>query len=587
MLGRGKIAVAVFLFHEIHVDDFLLDVERDRKTYDASLALLETLVGVAEARGLKLALRFRHPFAHAARRFEGVDNALVRFEERGHELGVHAHHRRIHSTWHALREAGVKDLRAVVPGFIQGGRGDLKRVLDACRGLGFRWCTDQCQTNAFPYAGLTPWRPAPDMSGPGDGPLVFVDVSVNPFAWGLLTWTGERTEQTFGLRDEHFHRLLGLLDAHLRHPRPHPVTHFGCVFHEHQHVRGEHSLELDDESVAAWDRFLGEAARRPVEQVLPGHIVGAWEAVEGTGGDQPPRLPGRAFSRVDPLGLRHDVPSWVRTKLPKPRAPRAIAQARKRFAWERRRPAAARAAAKAERVQVPVGEGFVEALRWGEGGHPLVVSHAGHFGGNTDQLRLFGLSPHEVVDAGFQVWTWDRTGTGLSRGREDLAPGNLRHVEEAVGVWQLASRDRPAGWLSYSAGLVPVLLGLDRMQPAFVVDAEAPADRLSMQAGDPAANPFFQERSFRAGLDDEAWTWREPWRLLGWLDAPYHRLQAELDHQHGRCALHARILLEAASDPWLNGIRWTGRLDLWPGRLAQHGPRVLDVLTAAASPRAR
>jgi len=571
----------VFLFHEIHVDDFRLDVQRDRATYEASLRLLEALVGVAEARGLKLALRFRHPFAKAARRFEGVDNALVRFEERGHELGVHAHHRRIHGTWHALRDAGVKDLRAVVPGFIQGDRGDLRRVLNACRGLGFRWCTDQCQTNAFPYAGLTPWRPAPDFSGPGTGPLVFVDVSVNPFAWGLLRWTGERTEQTFGLRDEHFHRLVGLLDAHLRHPRPHAVTHFGCVFHEHQHVTGPDSLDIDEESLAAWDRFLGEVARRPVDQVLPGRIVEAWEAVEGTGGDQPPRLPGRAFSRVDPLGLRHDVPSWVRAKLPRPAMPPAVRRARNRVAWERRRPVATRSAATAEQVRVPVGEGFVEALRWGEGGFPLVLSHAGHFGGNTDQLRLFGLTPDQVVEAGFEVWTWDRSGTGLSRGREDLAPGNLRHVREAVAVWQAASASRPAGWLCYSAGLVPVLLALPEIRPAFVVDAEAPADRLSMQAGDPAANPFFQERSFRAGLDDEAWAWREPWRLVGALEAPYHRLQAEVDHQHGRCVLHARVLLDAAAQPFVNGAPYTGQVLGWPGRLAEHGGRVLEVLTAA------
>ncbi|MCK6522445.1 hypothetical protein L6R49_13520 [Myxococcota bacterium] len=582
----------MFLFTELHVDDALLERRRDAVTYHAARGLVEEILAVAESQGQRLGLRLRHPFAQAALAFEGADNALIRWAARGHELGAHAHKRNLARAATAIRAAGVTDLRVAVPGLIQAGRAECAQVLRSCLGLGFTTLTDQPQLGAFAYSGLTPWRPALDLRGPGDGPFLFIDASVNPYAWGLLRRDGDQIVQTIGLRAEHFERLLDLLDAQLRLPRPHPVTTFGVPLHEHQLGTSWEDLRPDPESLQAFGDYLAAAARRPVRPVTALEVHAAWEAVEGP--LPPPGPVGEGLWRLDPQGLRHDVPSKVRERLRPDLSPLipALAPARAlraRVAELRRQGPAARAEREEGGVHVVlrVGDREVDAVRYGpeEAETAILCSHAGIFGGRLMGLSPFGLRPSALP--GITIWAWDRRGTGARRGETFLAPGNPQHVEEAEALFQRAARGAArVGWLTFSGGLVAPLLALKGTAPAFFVDGEGPSDRRSMSPGRPQgllSDPLGAELRHLSPEDDSVWAFREPYRLVGALSCPYHRLQAAWDHAHGPMALHARVMLEhAPAGAKLNGAPWDGTLRLWPGRLHEHGEQVRKILLSLA-----
>jgi hypothetical protein len=143
------------------------------------------------------------------------------------------------------------------------------------------------------------------------------------------------------------------------------------------------------------------------------------------------------------------------------------------------------------------------------------------------------------------------------------------------------------GWLTWSAGAIPALLaGGD---PAFFIDAEAPSDRLSIR---PPLIPGAHARRDLEAAHLRGLQAPEPYRLLAALRCPYQRLQAARDHQHGACALHARVMLDhAAPGSWINGAPWTGRLSLPAGALALSGADVLDhvdrFIRCAAAPGRR
>lgn len=577
----------MLLFHEIHCDDWLLQQRRDRATFEAARTLLDALVSVAERQKQRLALRFRHPFAEAAVAIEGANNTIARWAERGHEIGAHAHGRHVRRTVRALRAAGVGP-EAIVPGLIRRSRPDAAAIVAACRGLGLRYMTDQPQHGAFPYAGLTPWRPDAALRGPGDGPFVFIDVSVNPFAWGLLRRENETIVQQIGLRDAHFDRLLSLLDAQLALPRPHPVVYFGYPFHEHQHGRAWEDLRPDEASLAAWERFLVAARSRPAQSALPREIYAAWTAIEGAPAADPPHP---LAERIDPKGLRFDVPSWLRERLPDPAPLRPalapVRAARAALAWQRRRVVArlGEASAGAVRERLQIGDRAVELVRFGpeEPSINLLISHTGRFGGTELLLRPFGLNPDDLP--GVAVWSWDRAGTGATRGATSLAPGNPLHTAEAAALFaHAASNRRPTGWLTFSAGSLAPLLA--RTPALFFIDGESPSDRRSLAPGRPfglLSDPLGAELAHLDPGQDAAWAGREPYRLLAELPCPYHRLQAEIDHAHGRCALHARVMLDAArGEPLFNGSPWRGVLSPWPGELHDNAAQIRAIVMSLA-----
>ena len=524
----------LMLFHELHVDEDALERHGDRRSYEQTRDLVEAIVQVAESRGQRMALRFRHRFAEGALRHEGQHNALVDWEQRGHEVGAHAHRRHVRRTVAGLRSAGVQRVEGIVPGLIRLDRPTAKRLVRACSGLDLHLMSDQPQWGCFPYSGLTPWMPDRELRGPGRGDWVFVDVSVNPFSWGLLELRGQRVEQAFGLLDSHFDRLLGLLDAQLRLPRPHPVSYFGYPFHEHQHTAGPDTLEPLQGSLEAWGRFLDRALERPVDNALPREIAEAWLRHEGL--PRPARAPsGLTTLRrlVDRKDLRHDLPSYLGERLnPSPRRP--------------------------PRAHPSAPEGRLKVQRRGprpkKARMAVVVSHAGVRGGCQERLGPWGLRAQDFPELVF--WFFDRRGS--------LKPGEPRHRQDLLEVWSRATQEGlPTGLLSYSAGLLPAMAALDSIQPAFLIDTEGPADRRSLVPRSDEAD----ELGHLSWLADPALDHLEAWRALPRLRAPYHRLQAQVDHQHGRCALHAKVLLDVAEQPFLNGRPWTGQLPALPQRV--------------------
>lgn len=599
----------MYVFHELHVDDLALEAQPDQATWRAEAALVERVVQTFERRGQRVALRIRHPFAEAALRWEGADNPLARWEERGHEVGAHNHRRHLARAARAIAACGVRDNRGVVPGLIQSTRRRAAATAAATRHLGFRYCTDQVQHPAFPYVGLTPWRAAVDLSGPGSGPLVMIDVSVNPFDWGILRGEeGAETVQVHGIGADAFGRLGALLDLWLDLPRPHPVCHFGAPFHEHNLQRGPADPTPVEASFEALDGWLAALADRPVTPALPRDVYAAWVALEGEVDDPIPRwLP--ALRAIDPHDLRHDGPSWLRERLaPLGRGAAALGGAAKaaratvarplRAAWGRVQ------ALEGETCQVPVGPRRLRAVRFGpdDAQVVLIVALAGRLGGAALLLSPFGLLAPDLVSAsqgGTALWCFDRSGTGASAAAGGLAPGGSHHRDDAAAVWAFAERSARervggavrVGWLCYSAGVIAPLQALAETDPAFLIDAEGPADRLSLRPTRDAVD--WGEHNHNRGLDAPGLAEREPYRLVAGLGGAYHRLQAAVDHQHGRCVLHAGLMLDAAVARGHGATHYNGRPvgpagprgraadvaeQAWPGTLHRQGDRVGEVV---------
>lgn len=581
----------MFLFHEIHVDDFQLEARADRATYDRARELVEAICQVAEAQGQRLNLRLRYPFAEAAWAFDGARNPVPGWEERGHEIGTHAHFRRVRRTKQAIDRLGVRDNRCVVPGLIRASAERVAAIMRTCRRLGFAWVTDQVHHRPFPYVGLSPWRPAPDFTQAGLGPWVFIDVSVNPMAWGLLEGSHERARQVIGLGASQFQRLLGLLDHHLDLPRPHPVTHFGVPIHEHQLARALDDYRPNERSLQAFGDYLAAAARRPVRPCRSAEIFQAWTAVEGAPDPDPPRAADRLLRAVDRRDLRLDGPPWLverlGARLPGRAAGRRGIEAGRRGieAVVRRARRPPRAPGAGQDLSIAAEVGPVEARVWRAAAPRahLVVSVAGTVGGRSLGLSFLGLQPADLAARGWTVWLYDRAGTGHTVGQAPLDPGLPLHATQAGAVFRRAADEGlPVAWLSYSGGLIAALASGER---GFVqIDAEAPADRLSLRPRPRglARHAVDLERLERHHMDEVAaprpW---EPFRQVATLTCPYHRLQGADDHMHGHTTTHARALLSCARDPWLNGVRWTGDpTPGWPGRLDGCGALVLPIFDA-------
>lgn len=600
----------MFVFHEVHCDD--LRMEREGVSFGAYVAtrtLMEDLVAAAESRNVPLALRFRHPFAQAALRYDPADHAIRRWAERGHEIGVHGHRRHLRRTRDLLWQAGLRP-RAVVPGLIRTDDATTRRTLAATRHLGFQWCTDQVQGRAFPYSGLVPWRPLPDLSGPAPrtlpwaaAPLVLLDVSVNPFTWGILepgvAGHPDGVRQVCGLGWEQLGRLLERLDAHRRPPSPHPVTFFGYPFHEHQHARSVDDLRTVPSSLDAWTAFLDAVAARGLPSVAPGFIARAWLEAEAIAPDDPDGAPltARVAQALDPQDLRLDGPSWLRDHLPlEPLRAAALglaagAEAARAALRTRRRAWRSRASRWGDRVEVAVAGRTLDALRVDAAGPTravLCVSVAGTDGGLTTGLEPWGLVPGDLAAHGLELWLYDRSGTGRTRGALPVVPGSPGHADDAVAVWQAATGGRPlrAGWLTWSGGVIGPCMGLERMAGVdFVIDAEGPSDRLSLR---PALRLRHRAavRAAELGLgQDVAEGPHEAFRHVARVPV-WHRLQGDPDHQHGHCLLHAGVVLEAAAaagaEAWLNGAPWEEARWL-AGPIRQHPEATLAAVVEEAT----
>lgn len=468
------------IYLEIHVDDLLLS--KQVSAWPDAAMLLDTLAKRAEAAGAQLSFRVRGDFA----RMDG-SNFLLELQQRGHEVGLHAHGEGLADVAAALAGARVHHgTRVSAPGLVQRGARGRMDLLQQARKLGSQRITDRLEERFFAYQGWLAWEPIPG--------LWSLDVSVSPFDWGVLIRRSDKVAHAWGTMD--WTALAARLEqrARLRPPEG-SSPFFGATVHEHN--------------------FCPPDRLTPLRQALDGFS----------------RFVDRYGPRIQRSG---DIP--IHPLPPTLHPPRPL--------LARARAAAVRLERK---VQARLHHGSVQVegrtITYQRTGperpraHLLVV-HGG-ISGVEQGLSFVGLRPQELAEAGIAVWCFART-EGVAR-----TPGNPVHIADTAAMYQkVRDEGAPVGVLTWSAGLIPFLRVVEKtqQQPLFLIDTEAPADRFSIVPPLQPKHELLKKDLF----DDDAWAGLEAVALLRHLKAPYVRLQAELDHVHGLMHWHARRMVEAA-----------------------------------------
>ncbi|MFT4975323.1 MAG: hypothetical protein ACI8S6_001210 [Myxococcota bacterium] len=524
---------SLLVWLEVHFDDEVLSA--DPRQWPQARALLRRLARVAEDTGARLSLRFRHTFArHAA-----DSDLLPELARRGHEIGAHAHGRRLSAAIEALQACGLSPTVAA-PGLVQAGLGGRALLLRQAAAQGITLVTDHSAQRAWAYEGLLPrTEQGVQVAAP----------TVRPFDWGLMTIDGTR------------HGLTAESITMLRQREAQAVAlgaaWFGLTLHEH-------------DLCAPGTLTLRPSALDALASYLDGRVVTSRKA---TSTGAPP-----------PLAVAARPPSDRRIQLSRAvfavthRAHRALSRApRPRIPLRQPRP-----------DRIAVGGRELAVARHGPQ-HPraiLVLCHAGREGGRRLGLRPFGVSLSELTGRGWAVWLYDRSGTGDSppgpaptgwRRAHPLAPGNPAHTRDWTAVLAAARQESaPLVALSWSSGVVPVLRAAAAGErPDALVDAEAPADRWSLVPPRPS------ELAALDPWDETVWVGLEPQVLLAALQRPYARLQAEQDHVHGRMHHHSERMVavaEASGQPTRPPALLAGRLHAHP----DHTVRVLEWAAEAA-----
>ncbi|MDP2307344.1 MAG: hypothetical protein Q8P18_15060 [Pseudomonadota bacterium] len=484
---------------EVHVDDVALDAApfwRAGNRWADTAAALDGLARRAEAAGGRLSFRVREGFAGRDR-----SGFLRELAARGHEVGWHAHGKRLRAARDAVVRAGGTATVAA-PGLVQVGAAGRRALLDEARALGAGVVTDRVEDIVFAYQGWLAWEP---IAG-----LVGLDVSVSPFHWGVLERRGRKVGPGRLDGEALWSRIAA---ASARTAPPGARAFFGATFHEHD-VMG-----------AAGPRALEELSRlfeRLGARLQPSGAIATGFRAEGPESARLGRLD-RLLGAAHRLGLRYE---------------------------QRLGPAP-------ETRSVTVGGGSVVARRVGpsDPSAVLVLVHGGG-SGIGQGLAPFGFAEAALAEAGLAAWSFAR-----SEGKRP--PGSAGTVAETRAVLAAAlAEGRPVGLLTWSAGVVPALrAALDLGDPRIVLlaDAEGPADRFSLV---PPGRPD-GELAKLDPWDDRVWEGREAVELVGGFSGRYLRLQAENDHVHGRMAWHARRMVAAARDGRMNGdgTLLPGRLD--------------------------
>jgi len=488
---------------EIHVDDEI--VGRDPARWPDARDLLDRVGAVAEEHGARLCFRVREPFATASR----GSGFLPTLEARGHEVGVHAHGRRLAAAVAAIRACGVDPVVAV-PGLVQAGPGGRGALLRQVASLGLAVVTDHGAEPAWAYDGLEPRR---------EQGVTVVAPTVRPFDWHLM----ERDGTGHGVTDGAVARL-GELE---RMAGEHGARWFGLALHEHD-LCPPHDLRPSPRALEALGSFL-DARVVPALAVL--------DERPGAGRARRVRVPD---ARVRAGKVLH-------------RARQRLAVPRPRVRSRLRRPSRG-----GETVRVDVdGRHLVATVhRCDQARAAVVMSHAGAEGGRRLALRPMGQRPGALTELGCDLWLVDRSGTGDSPAGStpDLAPGNPDHVADWVAVLQrVRSEGLPVVALTWSGGVVPVLAAAARhgQRPDALVDGEGPADRWSLVPPVTHAGAERGEMTRRDPWCDADWADCEPARMIAALDGPYARLQGTPDHLHGPMTRHAERLRAAAADATL------------------------------------
>lgn len=525
---------------EVHVDDELL--ARDPRRWPEARELVLRLTGLAEGQGARLSFRIRTPFARASAE-EAVLPALL---ARGHGLGVHAHGSDLARATAAFQACGVAP-EVAVPGLVQAGEAGRDGLLALARDLGFQLITDHGPTPAWAYEGLL------ERAEQG---LQVMAPTVRPFDWGLMDRDGRR----HGLGPEQIARLRRL-EAQAA---AQGARWFGLALHEHD-LCPPGSLTPREASLEALADYLDERVQTALS-VARGLDTGSPRTAPEGPSAAPSRA--RALARDGRLRLVREVRSRTRTG----GVQRLRAEVRGRLGR--------RAAEGAPSLRVRVdGESVpVDVLAPPEARGLVLMSHAGAEGGRALGLRPFGLSPRRLHDQGWALWTFDRRGSGQSRGRVPLTPGHPSHARDVTAVLERARGEGlPVVILSWSAGVLPVLkAAVAGSPPDALVDAEGPADRWSLRPP-PGHGPRDPDLDALDPWSEAHWHGREPVALLPQLGCPYGRLQARPDHVHGDCVVHAERMVDTARRAGL----LLSPLEVLPGPLHGHGEALIHALSAA------
>lgn len=515
------------LWLEVHVDDHVLG--RDPARWPDAAALLQRLAAAAEEEGARLSFRIMEPFARGDR-----ERLLAGLVQRGHEVGWHAHGRRVPEAVAALAAAGVPDAARIgTPGLVQARERGRESLLHTSARAGLRLITDRLELRHHAYQGWLAWEVSPG--------VVSLDVSVDPFCWGVLLRRGGRVEHGYGTMD------WAALEARLRtreaeRAPPGTLPYFGATLHEHNLCAPETLTPLP----AALDglrRFLGRFGPRvrPAGAVLD-------DAPPGAAPDpcRPPEARGPA-----PLAALSRLGRSARRRVePRPHRPEVLGRPGlvdgwlslpgRRVAFRRVGPADAR---------------FV-----------LVTAHGGA-SGIEQGLSFLGLDDDAFAAAGGAVWFFARS-EGVR------TPGNPQHVADARALLQRAlAEEKPTAWLTWSAGVVMALRATvgqpeeSRVRAWF--DCEGPCDRFSVV---PPGHPE-HELAFADVYDEAPWEGREAIRHIGAVSHLYHRVQAGNDHVHGPMTLHARRMVATARHG-----RFLTDPPILPGKLWEHGATVRDAV---------
>jgi hypothetical protein len=510
---------------EIHVDDEVLSKDPSRGA--DSLALVDALARCAESRSARLSFRFREAFPAAARE----SGLLMDLARRGHEIGAHAHGRGLARAVESIRSCGVEP-EIAVPGLVQAGHGGRPALLRQSAGLGIRVVSDHCESRAWAYEGLM---------GRWEQGVWVVSPTVRPPDWGLMGPRGER----LGIRVEAMTRLRSLESL----AEQQGAHWFGVAMHEHDFC-GAQSLEPRPEALEAFADFLDERVSESLSLI---------SVPSGGSSEAEPQKP-LSDRRVQVSRLRRNVGLRVRGRR------RAL-----RRSLSRVQPSGS--GRTGEVVEVDSRSVVMERYRAVNPRALLLMSHAGPEGGRQQALRPLGLSAKDVTERGFELWVYDRSGTGDSPAGSGggLAPGNPDHREDWRAVLARARLvGLPVMALSWSSGLIPVLAACaDGMSPDILVDAEGPADRWSLVPPPPS-----NELAGWDSWDDLLWEGLEPISLLEHFKGSYLRLQAQHDHVHGSMVIHAARMRARARSLGL----MTSDSEDYSGRLDSHSLANLEAL---------
>lgn len=544
------------LLVEIHVDDDVLSGHP--AAWPEAAALLDTLGRRAEGAGGMLCFRIREDFARGDR-----SGFLRGLQARGHEIGWHAHGSRLGQAVAALGVTGVHDAARVgAPGLVQvemglgarpldssglqrvdqlAGRARgwiarvrARRVLETAWGLGLRVLTDRRVIREFGWQGKHPW-----LIDLGSGrEIVSLDVTADPFAWGVLRQDAARVHHAHGTLDwDALERLVVQ-----RQREPGPPGYFGLAVHEHNFC-GSGSLKPMTTALDSLSRWLD--TRGPKLRLAGALAVGAVRPGAPRHG---PGGVGRGLATA--LGR---AGRQLKTTLPEGLRP-GRAHARERL--------------------IPVGGRTVRSLWFhAPGAKGIVVAVHGGEGGCTQRLRFLGLPDDALTRLGWTLVVFDRT-EGVPR-----TPGNPIHVADTAAVLDAAlveARRRspdlgplPLHVLTWSGGLVPAVL-TDLVGVSRLVDVEGPVDRYSLV---PPGKPD-HELTRAEIFDEDAWRGREALPGITRFTAAggsYVRVQGRPDHVHGDVDLHALAAVLAAG----SGRPGSARLVRTDGSVRDHGATAL------------